>query len=650
MKDKLFKELCKHEVIRVGWHLAQRDSRDDFVTDPISHADFAANLTDRLEFIIEQVQTERYRPKHLLEIDIPKSGLSVRPGNVLPIEEASLLHAMVYLLAPLLDKKLNDAVYSYRLHPEWKKRVKKRDSLFREVPVEFPFLKRRTIRSVDPFEAWYEAWPDFEKQAIKAAIQEGFTHLTKTDISAYFENIDLNKLEAQMRTLLRNDEERIMQMLFRVLRGWTRTTTIDRGIPQGNEVSSFLGNLYLIPLDEALTKFCKSKKAKWFRYVDDVKVFTRSERDAREAVFLINKVLRDLHLNLQGSKTRILSGESLKEELDNSQMRLVGDALEAIQKLDPKMTGYNKAVTKALEPVKELVSRFRCGLPGAVADLSGEDSRLFRRLLTLYGCCQRPRLIKSALCAIEQLPELRILRKCLTYLYRLHPKTHQESVERLLTLVESESLPFPYQVGEVFAALSKFHPADPKLIASRIRKNAFGGNLLKKCDWYVAQKALEAMFTYPYRPEHCKTIADHFIKHPHPLVRRATCLFVLRSPAGTVHKTLAALSHHPDPELARAALYFSRLHTDRQIAQEELAKLNTNDQSDSRLLRSLPQLYAVAASEDKHVAAALYAALGKLPKTRSPKVQFHRDAIMRLTDWAVNEQQTRFVGLRMASQ
>ena len=107
-QNQLFKELCKPEVMQVGWHLAQQDSRDDFVTDPVGHADFASNLKDRLQHVVEQVQTLRYRPQHLLEIDIPKSGLSVRPGNVLPIEEASLLHAIVYLMVPHLDKKLDN--------------------------------------------------------------------------------------------------------------------------------------------------------------------------------------------------------------------------------------------------------------------------------------------------------------------------------------------------------------------------------------------------------------------------------------------------------------------------------------------------------------------------------------------------------------
>ena len=158
--------------MKIGWHLAQGDSRDDFVLDPIGNADFAAGLTERLAYLIEQVQNSRYRPRHLLEVDIPKSGLAVRPGNVLPIEEASLLHAIIYLLAPVLDKKLDPSVYSYRLHPDWKKKAQKNESMFRESQVDFPFLRQPTLRSINVFEAWYERWPAFEEDAKIAATKK----------------------------------------------------------------------------------------------------------------------------------------------------------------------------------------------------------------------------------------------------------------------------------------------------------------------------------------------------------------------------------------------------------------------------------------------------------------------------------------------
>ena len=241
-QNRLFKHLCCKETMLTGWYLAQADSRDNFILDPIGHVDFASSLDERLKHLIEQVQAYRYRPRHLLDIDIPKSGLSVRHGNVLPLEESILLHAITYLLAPILDKKLDDSVYSYRLHPDWKKRIKKRDSMFRESKIEFPFLKRATIRSISPFDAWYERWPEFEKAAFSACTHEGYTHLTKTDITAYFENIDLRCWKRRYDHCSGVKRTRSFNFFSVFLtdgphyKHWYTNWT---GIPQGNEVSSF---------------------------------------------------------------------------------------------------------------------------------------------------------------------------------------------------------------------------------------------------------------------------------------------------------------------------------------------------------------------------------------------------------------------------
>ncbi len=632
--DRLFKELCSREIMRIGWHLAQADSRDDFVTDPVGHADFASNLDERLMHVVEQVETHRYRPRHLLDIDIPKSGLSVRPGNVLPIEEASLLHAIVYLLAPLLDKRLDKSVYSYRLHPNWKEKAKKRDSLFREADVDIPFLKKKTIRAISPFEAWYELWPEFEADAAAACTDEGYTHLTKTDITAYFENIDLRLLETELRDLLKREENRLLQVLFRVLDGWTRVTSagtpIGRGIPQGNEISSFLANVYLVPLDRELTKFCRKRDAKWFRYVDDVKVFTKSERDAREAVFVINDALRSLHLNLQGSKTQILSGDELGQELDNSEIHTVDEAYTNIRKLVPKAKGYANQVTKELKALQPLVSRFRRGVPGSVAKLGGKDNRLFRRLLTVYGHCKRPHLSKAAIAALKQLPELRILRKTLQYLAQLDSRTHGATLDALLQMLESDELPFPYQAGVVLESVANLQPSDASKTASRVRRYA----LTKGRHWFVVQRALEAIFVYPYRADNAQKIADKYVVGNHPLVRRAACVLLLRSPKHHVRKRLSELIYDADPEVSRLALYFLRLVQDCEFARQDIARMRHGSNSEFAFQKSLPRLYALAATEEKDIASAVLNVLRGHPVPKSDKLRGHRAALEDRLTWS----------------
>ncbi len=632
--DRLFKELCSPQVMRIGWHLAQADSRDDFVTDPVGHADFASNLDERLKHVVEQVETHRYRPRHLLDIDIPKSGLSVRPGNVLPIEEASLLHAIVYLLAPLLDKRLDKQVYSYRLHPDWKDKVKKHDSIFREGDVDIPFLKKKTIRAISPFEAWYELWPEFETDAAAACTEEGYTHLTKTDITAYFENIDLRLLDTEIRGLLKREENRVLQVLFRILEGWTRVTSagtpIGRGIPQGSEIGSFLGNLYLVPLDRELAKFCRKREAKWFRYVDDVKVFSKSERDAREAVFVINDALRSLHLNLQGSKTQILSGEELIRELDNSDIQAVDEVFTTIRKLDPCKPAGMAQVTRELKSLREIVGRFRRKLPGSVAHLSTKDSRLFRRVLTVYGHCKRPHFTKAAMAALKHLPEQRILRKSLQYLSQQDYKTHSQTVDALMGLLEDDELPFPYQAGVVLETVANLHPDQPNVVASRVRRYALG----RVRHWFVVQRALEAIFAYPYKPQNALTLARRYVAADHPMVRRAACVLLLKAPKHEVRTELGRLIYDADPGVSRLALYFLRLVQDREFVKADLARMRKSSWSDFAFQKALPRYYAIGATSDKAIATDALAVLDEKAQPKSAKMRWHRNALRTLLEWS----------------
>lgn len=631
--NQLFKQLCRVETMLTGWHLAHLDSRNNFVLDPVSYTDFGSNLDERLMHLCEQVQTYRYRPRHLLEIDLPKSGLSVRPGNVLPIEESILLHAIIYLLAPILDRKLDQSVYSCRLHPDWKKRVQKRDSLFRESPIEFPFLKRATIRSISPFDAWYERWPEFEKQATKACTEEGYTHLTKTDITAYFENIDLGLLETLIRSLVKREEDKIIQLLFRILNAWTRMTStgtpIGRGIPQGNEVSSFLGNIYLLPLDRELIRFCMKHNGRWFRYIDDVKVFTRSEEDARQAVFVVNNALRTLHLNLQGSKTEILSGNVLIEELDNSDLDNVEEVSEKIQKINPHKSKNTKIISTHLQELGRYVSRFRRNPRKVVRNLNEKQNRLFRRLMTIYGFCGRPHLYKAAMTALSELPDLRILEKSLTYLSQLDYSSHDTIVDNLFKMLDTRQLPFPYQTGSVLETIAQMHPREPRNVASRARK--YG--LVTKQDWFVIQKALEVISIYPYKPDNAQRLANKYLVSNDPMVRRASCVLLLRSPKTKARKQLKKLIYHPDQNLSLLALYFLRLQEDSQFAQKELSRIRQRKHSDLAIQSALPCLYSMAATEDRFIATSVYDYVQKNFKSRSAKLNWHRNMLLNSLRW-----------------
>jgi len=642
-EDKLFKELLKPEILKIGWYLAQGDSRDDFVRDPVGHKDYAVNLSARLEFAIEQIQSQVYRPRYLIEVDVPKSALSVRPGNVLPIEEAAILHAAIYLLAPKLDRKLPANIYSYRLHKEWGKRASKGQSLFREVEIEVPFLKSQTIRSISLFDAWYERWPAFEEDAKKKYQNEGYSYLTKTDIFSFFEHIDLNYLQNLIRAQLKTKEEKLLQLIFTILNSWTRVTStgmpINRGIPQGNEVSSFLGNLILIPLDHQLDSFCKSCGGWWARYVDDVKVYTRTENDARKAVFVINQALRQMHLNLQGTKTEILTGKVLEEEHTNTKLDAVNSAFENIQKLTQQNGNHAKQITAELKKISSYLSDFTRGVPQSVRGMKGKRNRLFRRLLTVYGFAKRTHkgLFEAVYAAISELPDLRVLKSCLAYLKKMDLHYHNDITQRLLKLLEDGSLPFPYQQASVLDTIVHLHP--PKNIVSNIsswtRKFAMGPSLNKKSDWLVIQKAIELIAASPYNGKYINAISEHYCKHEHSFVRRAAVMILPRANC-EVSKQLYALSRHPDSGVSRLAQYLLRLMTDKQYAQKELSDFKKMSQADNAIIRRIYILYALSSSTDQEIANCTYKTVSEcFNKTKSAKMKWHQKELLDRTKWSL---------------
>jgi hypothetical protein len=499
--NTLFRELCKPDVLLIGWHLAHADSRDDFVADPVGYEDLGANLASRLAYLLREISHERYRPRYPVHVDVPKSGLSVRPGTVLPMEEAALLHAITYLIAPRLDRHLSSSVYSFRLQRDWQRRVKKGRSMFREGDAELPFLRHTTIRKIDPLEPWYLAWPEFDRERVALVRKKGYTHLTRTDISAFFENIDLGVLEAQLRALLPK-EPLTIALLMRILGSWTHTTSagtpIGRGIPQGNDVSSFLANLYLLPLDRALNSFCRRNEAVWLRYVDDVEVYSKTDRQAREVVLVVNESLRRLWLNLQGSKTEVLSGAELERELSTASMSAVDLASKEIDRLDLS-DPIDKARTKAvLMNLRPLVASYKKNMPAGVQRLEKKRGRILRRLFTIYGRLGRRDLLRVALAVLAEPPELRMLLKALRYLERVPYKYHDALVDSLLALLDGEVPLLPFHVAAILDCVRHLHPTRSRLnIAVRIT----GLALRRRTGWHVRQKALQLLSTLPSREE-----------------------------------------------------------------------------------------------------------------------------------------------------
>ena len=247
---------------------------------------------------------------------------------MLPYRDRVVLQAIMMILAPIADECLSDRVWSWRVKRDL--RGKSPDQitkagLFNETDIsDFPFLKKKTVNTyIEEFEPWYALWPQFDIETRATLADPSFKWMLFTDISGYFENIQIGMLKDLLSQLVPGAPNTI-NLLIRHLRAWCQPThdgsTADRGIPQGNAVSSFLGNIFLKPIDDHFEFFFDTENVKYFRYMDDIRIVARTKDDARNAALALETRIRHCQLNLQSSKTKLLSSEEALLEINDSRL------------------------------------------------------------------------------------------------------------------------------------------------------------------------------------------------------------------------------------------------------------------------------------------------------------------------------------------
>lgn len=265
MANQLWDRAISLDGLRAGWHLTRAETRSDFIQDYLSVKSFGYNLDTQIREIRRQLITDTFEPQTLIRVEVPKGPMGVRPGTLLPISDRTVLFAFVKEVAPALDKLIPLGVYSYRVKEEITK-----GELFRESDaLDVPFLKKTKIQAeIDPTDPWYSLWPRFNEKT-KEAMDTGYRFLSVSDISAYFENISLPVLRDLFMENIPS-EQKLINVMMRCLETWTVKTEHGyrplRGIPQGSNICSFFGNIYLLPLDRHFSKIEETEDIMPFRY------------------------------------------------------------------------------------------------------------------------------------------------------------------------------------------------------------------------------------------------------------------------------------------------------------------------------------------------------------------------------------------------
>ena len=216
--------------------------------------------------------------------DLPRRDKLVRPISYLDIDVAVVYQALVdavsKVVEPYITSNFDDRVLGHRLKSD------KSETMFQDHAEAFSYF-------ID-VQHYYASTSDF-------------SHCVRLDISNYYERIYHHKLQQLLE--VRGVPGPVTSAVGTLLRKFTNGDS--HGIPQGFSASDYLGNVYLLYLDE----FLKSKDIFSIRYVDDYRIFCNSERECLRVLKDCCRLLRDIGLNPQPSKTSIVTVDKLKPDL-----------------------------------------------------------------------------------------------------------------------------------------------------------------------------------------------------------------------------------------------------------------------------------------------------------------------------------------------
>ena len=417
----------------LAWERLKADNRRRvFINLPFEEEIVESNKLEFLSNIQKLIESKNIQPKPAQICEVPKYGYTIRPASLLSIEDRLLYYYFLgECYSPIFEKlRYNGKIdYSYKLTGDTNK--------------------------IEWIKNTYNSWNSFREESIKKLQKEKITHLLTTDISAFYDNIDIETLINDLKEI--GCSEQIVNFLSRCLNRWCFSK--NRGIPQGFSPSDILAKLYMFSVDTHLS----NKEFIHLRYSDDIRIFCNSKNGAKRALKFLLDILRKRGLNVQTSKTKILKKNDAIKEINRIESKI--EILKKCEEEPDDLTddqyaeiNEDKKIYNGKIPVEPLEKSYKEHIK---PDLYIFEKTLFHFILKRLGAFKNELPYEDVFNILEERPE--------ETEYILNYISNVGLIEKFITEIRCflEKRPiYDYQIFKILEWLDKnTHKLDESLVS-----------------------------------------------------------------------------------------------------------------------------------------------------------------------------------------
>ncbi|CEO12021.1 Reverse transcriptase (RNA-dependent DNA polymerase) [[Clostridium] sordellii] len=291
------------------------------------------NKDDFLDELVEHLELSNYSVSTPIYYYFPKSKGILRRVKIYRLKDICVYYYCVKKLENKLVNKIKEISTAFGGF----KFSKDNKSWNNKVLGNFDEGEYESIISRDNYR---QEWKDYTKMAL-GAYKKGFKKYIHIDISHFYDDINLDILEGEVRNIIVEQKE-LIDLLFYFLRmsdnkdlGYSIANV---GIPQEEigEMSRVLANFYLASYDKNIVEYLDNTfgldNYLYFRYSDDM-WFCINEDLSNHIIQKASLLLNSIKLHINTEKIKVLSNDEFNEYWKFSEWDKVTDNKDNINYL-----------------------------------------------------------------------------------------------------------------------------------------------------------------------------------------------------------------------------------------------------------------------------------------------------------------------------